>query len=165
MWVLQIDDDEDDLEFFSIALRLFDPVIQYRGVRSLDDALAIFVAEDCLIPDVIFLDINMPRHSGFDCYATFKNDARFVNTRFIFLSTSIDKRKIPTGIASMEKQNSMKSYVAMLRNHLPSLASSSITALNAQPPSDRSVYESIIIALKPPSQSPLLNELLEMQLR
>lgn len=164
MWVLQIDDDEDDLEFFSTAVRLFDPVIQYRGVRSLDDALAIFGAEDCLIPDVIFLDINMPRHSGFDCHAIFKNDARFVNTRFIFLSTSIDKREIPAGVAFMEKQNSIKGYVAMLRNHLPSLTSSGFTAIDAQPPSGRSLYESIVISLKPSSQSPLSNELSAIQL-
>lgn len=164
MWVLHIDDDEDDLEFFSTAFRHFDPVIQYRGVRSLEDALAIFNSEDCLIPDIIFLDINMPRHSGFDCYAIFKNDARFLNTRFIFLSTSIDKREIPAGVAFMEKQNSIKDYVAMLRNHLPSLTSSSFTALNVQPPTGRSVYESIIIALKPPSQSPLSNELSAIQL-
>lgn len=153
------------MEFFSTALRLFDPVIQHRGVRSLEDALAIFISEGSVIPDIIFLDINMPRHSGFDCYATFKSDARFVNTRFIFLSTSIDKRRIPAGIASMEKPNSMKDYVAMLRNHLPSLTSSSFTALNAQPASSRSLYESIIIALKPPTQSPLLNELSAIQLR
>lgn len=164
MWVLHIDDDEDDLEFFSTALRLFDPVIQHRGVRSLEDALAIFISEGSLIPDIIFLDINMPRHSGFDCYATLKNDARFMNTRFIFLSTSIDKRNIPAGIASMEKPNSMKSYVAMLRNHLPSHASSSFTPLNTLPASDRSLYESVIIALKPPSQSPLSNELSTIQL-
>jgi CheY-like chemotaxis protein len=119
MWVLQIDDDEDDLEIFGSAIQLFDPALKFSGAVALKDALALFATEGCAIPDVIFLDINMPRYSGFDCYAIFKKDRRFINTRFIFLSTSIDVNKIPAGSACMKKQYSLAEYVSQLRTHLP----------------------------------------------
>jgi CheY-like chemotaxis protein len=118
MWVLQIDDDEDDLEMFSAAMELFDPAIQYKGVDSLKEALLLFADVECQIPQVIFLDINMPGHSGYDCYSTFKNDKRFLNTQFIFLSTSINETQIPTGMAFMKKQHSLKEYVVLLQRHL-----------------------------------------------
>jgi CheY-like chemotaxis protein len=119
MWVLQIDDDEDDLEFFSTAVRLFDPAMKYSGVGSMKSALLLFDAEGCAIPDFMVLDINMPRHSGFDCYTIFKKDPRFINTRFIFVSTTIHPREIPAGCASMKKQHSLKSYVSLISKHLP----------------------------------------------
>jgi CheY-like chemotaxis protein len=128
MWVLQIDDDEDDLEIFSTAIKLFNPLITYEGVFGMEAAQSFFKTEGCAIPDVVFLDINMPRYSGFDCYAIFKNDPRFRNTRFIFLSTSIDKKQMPQGSAFMQKQSSLKAYVAILSNFLPAPAASEETS-------------------------------------
>jgi CheY-like chemotaxis protein len=118
MWVLQIDDDEDDIEIFSTAVRLFDPAIQYRGAESMEEALQLFNSDGCIIPDVIFLDINMPRHSGFDCHAIFRRDPRFEKTRFFFLSTNINAREMPAGPVLMKKQHSINGYVEMLCKHL-----------------------------------------------
>jgi hypothetical protein len=69
----------------------------------------------------------MPRHSGFDCYAVFKNDPRFTNTHFIFLSTTASVKEIPAGSTFMRKQFAMKDYVAMLSQHIrpPSKSGSS----------------------------------------
>jgi CheY-like chemotaxis protein len=130
MWVLQIDDDDDDLEIFGAALRLFDPAIKYHGVLQMEAANSLFNTEACAIPDVIFLDINMPRQSGFDCYAIFKNDSRFNNTEFIFLSTFIDENAMPAGCAFMTKQNSLNGYVSMLHKQLPALLTKSIRGDN-----------------------------------
>jgi CheY-like chemotaxis protein len=130
MWVLQIDDDEDDLEIFGAALRLFDPALKYRGVLRMEAANSLFNTESCGIPDVIFLDINMPRQSGFDCYAIFKSDRRFKDTEFVFLSTFIDENAIPAGCAFMTKQNSLNGYVSMLDKQLPSMLTKSIRGDN-----------------------------------
>ena len=118
MRVLQIDDDQDDLEIFGEAIRLFDSGIEYSGVETLEDALALLDTDPVGVPDVVFLDINMPRHSGFDCYALFKKDSRFNHTRFVFLSTTINEKDIPLGCDFMEKQHSLKTYETMLKNLL-----------------------------------------------
>jgi CheY-like chemotaxis protein len=120
MWVLQIDDDQDDLELFGEAVTLFDPNVKYFGLETIEDALAYLKGDGVTMPDVIFLDINMPRHSGFDCYKIFKQDSRFAHTRFVFLSTAINQKEIPPGCDSMLKQYSVKTYVAMLKNLLSS---------------------------------------------
>lgn len=119
MWVLQIDDDQDDLEIFGEAISLFDSNARYFGVQAVEEAFALYDNDDVEIPDVIFLDINMPRYSGFECYAMFKKDSRFVDTRFVFLSTSINQEEIPCGAGFMQKQNSLGMYVAMLEKVLP----------------------------------------------
>jgi CheY-like chemotaxis protein len=118
MWVLQIDDDQDDLELFGEAVKLFDPNVKYFGLETIEDALAHLKEDGVAIPDVIFLDINMPRHSGFDCYKIFKQDSRFAHTRFVFLSTAINQKDIPPGCDAMLKQYSVKTYAEMLKNLL-----------------------------------------------
>jgi CheY-like chemotaxis protein len=118
MWVLQIDDDQDDLEMFGESIHLFDATVKHRGVETMEAALALFATDQLSIPAIIFLDINMPRHSGFDCYATFKKDSRFINTRFVFLSTTIHQQELPKGSAFMKKQHSVKAYVNVLNTLL-----------------------------------------------
>lgn len=120
MRILQIDNDQDDLEIFEEAVKLFDSGIKYCGVETLEDALALIDTDPIVVPDVIFLDINMPRHSGFDCYALFKKDSRFNHTRFVFLSTTINEKNIPPGCDFMEKQHSLKTYKEKLKNLLQS---------------------------------------------
>jgi CheY-like chemotaxis protein len=118
MWILQIDDDQDDLEIFGAAVKLFDQRFKYCGVETLEDALAVLDQHPFVVPDVIFLDINMPRYSGFDCYALFKKDSRFMHTRFVFLSTTINEKDIPPGCDSMEKQRSLKTSEKALKKLL-----------------------------------------------
>jgi CheY-like chemotaxis protein len=161
MWVLQIDDDEDDLEIFSAAIQLFDPAIKYRGISNMEAARSIFDKDDCVIPDVVFLDINMPRYSGFDCYAIFKKDPRFINTHFIFLSTTINPKQMPADAAFMKKQHSLKAYVAALHHHLPSPPpSSSYPDVSYQYRPSLSVFDTMRLTLQPTaSQCSSTNEL------
>jgi DNA-binding NtrC family response regulator len=118
MWVLQIDDDQDDLDIFGAALNLLDPGIKYNGVEKLEDALALLDKYPITVPDVVFLDINMPRYSGFDCHTLFQKDSRFKHCRFVFLSTTINLKDIPAGCDFLEKQHSLKTYGSMLKRLL-----------------------------------------------
>ena len=118
MLVLQIDDDSEDLEIFKLVLHLVDPMIKCYGETTLKKALALFDTGSMPIPDMVFLDINMPVHSGFECYAEFKKASRFTNTNFVFLSTSIDPKMVPVGCASLSKQPSLDAYVVLLRKVL-----------------------------------------------
>ena len=105
MVVLQIDDDRDDLEIFGEAIK----------------SLAFLDKDDAIVADVIFLDINMPRYSGFECYTMLKKTSRIINTRFVFLSTTINRKDIPPGCDFMLKQHSEKNYVTVLKNFLKPL--------------------------------------------
>ena len=117
MLVLQIDDDRDDLELFDEAIKRFDSTIEYCGFETIEEVFT-FLDSNMSAPDIMFLDINMPRYSGFDCYTIFKADSRFVNTRLIFLSTTIYGKDIPPGCDFMLKQYSEKNYVTVLNNLL-----------------------------------------------
>ena len=61
--ILLIDDDEDDFFFFREAVRSFstDISVTYISDNNADPSIL-----EELHPDIIFLDINMPRKNGFD---------------------------------------------------------------------------------------------------
>lgn len=65
--IVMIDDDEDDREFFKTAIDCINPQI---SVVSLFDG--VYLTEymqnnPSQKPDILFLDINMPRKDGFEC--------------------------------------------------------------------------------------------------
>ena len=60
--VLLIDDDIDDYLFFEEAVRTLDDSIKVYYLSSMKE----INAEKCLVPDLVFLDINMPDKNGFD---------------------------------------------------------------------------------------------------
>jgi CheY-like chemotaxis protein len=71
MLVLLIDDDRDDFEIFSEALRKFDPEVKCE--HSIDGEAAIGLLNSMTyLPDYIFLDINMPRMDGKECLSKIK---------------------------------------------------------------------------------------------
>jgi CheY-like chemotaxis protein len=89
---LLADDDRDDAELFAEALSALDPPVEFRHV---DDGKAVF---DFLSngknrrPDLIFLDLNMPQMSGWQCLAKLKNDIYFQSIPVIMYSTSSHPR-------------------------------------------------------------------------
>lgn len=63
--ILLIDDDEDDQYFFKEALEIINPLLQCDTAKNGKIALDKLQA-DTALPDIIFLDLNMPLMSGFD---------------------------------------------------------------------------------------------------
>ena len=59
-----IDDDPDELDIFSEALSEVDPTCTCVWADSPFTALELLKKQ---VPDIIFLDINMPRMDGFEC--------------------------------------------------------------------------------------------------
>jgi CheY-like chemotaxis protein len=87
--VLFIDDDADDRAIFGEATSLIDPSIQRLYATNGLEALQLLEQENALIPDLIFLDINMPVMNGMECLVELKKIEALQQTPIIICSTSI----------------------------------------------------------------------------
>ncbi|KQO21607.1 transcriptional regulator [Flavobacterium sp. Leaf82] len=89
--LLLADDDEDDCAFFKEALdELSLPVslVTVNDGVQLMDFLADHSAEN--LPDLLFLDLNMPRKNGSECLKEIKENEELKNLPVIIFSTSLD---------------------------------------------------------------------------
>jgi CheY-like chemotaxis protein len=86
-----IDDDEDDQEIFSMALKETNPQIQCVFANDGVYALEKIKADNTFMPDVIFIDINMPRMNGIQCLSAIKKVAGFQHVPAYIYSTYADK--------------------------------------------------------------------------
>ena len=93
MVVLNVDDDQEDREFFCAALREIDPSITCLVAGSGMEALSLLQSRKPL-PDYIFLDINMPMMDGKQCLRALKSIPEFASIPVIMYSTSTDTREI-----------------------------------------------------------------------
>lgn len=64
--VLIVDDDEDDVFFHTRALRAVVPDVEIETAEDADGALDYLRDSQAPVPDLILLDINMPRRTGWD---------------------------------------------------------------------------------------------------
>lgn len=67
------DDDEDDRLIFEDALSEVDPEARLTKAVHGEELIKLLSPPDLLVPDVLFLDINMPIKSGFDCLDDIRN--------------------------------------------------------------------------------------------
>ena len=89
MLILNVDDDSDDREMFSAALKALNPHISCIQLESGPKALE-FLAEAETLPDYLFMDINMPQMSGYDCVKELIQMPRMKHIQIIMLSTSFN---------------------------------------------------------------------------
>lgn len=68
-----VDDDQDDIDLFSEAIREIDSSIVLLTALNGEDALKILESDIFEKPDLVFLDLNMPVMSGLDCLRAIKS--------------------------------------------------------------------------------------------
>jgi CheY-like chemotaxis protein len=85
--ILLIDDDDDDQFIFSAAL---EDVVPAKHCHISNNALEAFqYLNACAkVPDMLFLDLNMPLMNGFEFLLILKSDARFSPIPVVIFSTS-----------------------------------------------------------------------------
>lgn len=86
--VLLIDDDKDDRELFSEAVASIDKRIICICCEKAEDAIRILEKKELKIPEVIFLDINLPEMSGWQCLTYLKSSPALKQIPVIMYSTS-----------------------------------------------------------------------------
>lgn len=86
--VLLADDDTDDRSFFDKALREI-PIETHLTFVQDGEQLMNYLSENFEhLPDVLFLDLNMPRKNGFECLSEIKEDNKFKDLSVVMFSTS-----------------------------------------------------------------------------
>ena len=74
MHIILADDDEDDRLFFTDA---FEELKINTKVRTYNDGAALMDylnSEDALLPEILFLDLNMPKKNGIECLDEINNE-------------------------------------------------------------------------------------------
>src|SRR4030095_8939724 len=91
MNVLYADDDPDDREIFCEVIKELNPAIKVVLGEDGEETLKILSVQKEL-PDLIFLDINMPKMDGIECLGKIKSDGRLRGIPVIIYSTNSNKR-------------------------------------------------------------------------
>ncbi len=92
--ILLADDDADDVYFFAKALKDLTIETELKVVVNGDDLMTFLKDENISLPDVLFLDINMPRKNGIDCLAEIKQIPNLKALPIVMFSTSNEWDKI-----------------------------------------------------------------------
>lgn len=109
LFFLLIDDDIDDSELFNEALNEVDDSAVFYHADSCENALK--KLNELNLPEIIFLDINMPRMNGWEFLRVLKHNKLFRNIPVIMYSTTSHPEEIDTAIAlGAEFQTKPSSY-------------------------------------------------------
>jgi CheY-like chemotaxis protein len=112
----------DDQIFFSLALTATkikcDLIIVNDGQKLMEK-----LTTEAVTPDLIFMDINMPRKNGLECLMEIRHDKRLLTVPVIILSAGSQKMSIDITYelgANMYlgKPNKLERLVSMLREIL-----------------------------------------------
>jgi len=87
--IVLIDDDTDDLDAMKEAIDQVDSTLLCISFSHAEEALRLLGKELVVLPDFIFIDVNMPKISGKECLTTLRRTAELTNTPIIMHSTSL----------------------------------------------------------------------------
>jgi CheY-like chemotaxis protein len=89
--ILLADDDTDDCLLFQEVLDELTVDTKLSTVHDGEQLMQFLSKKANALPDVIFLDLNMPRKNGFACLEELKRDSNLKHLRVIIFSTSYEK--------------------------------------------------------------------------
>ncbi|MFT5382747.1 MAG: CheY-like chemotaxis protein [Saprospiraceae bacterium] len=92
--ILLADDDFDDCNFFKLALEALPLTTKLSIVNDGEQLMAYLDKNAQQLPDVLFLDLNMPRKNGFECLSEIKLNASLKILPVVIFSTSYEHEVI-----------------------------------------------------------------------
>jgi len=90
MNLLLADDDKDDCIFFREALEELPVATKLVTVNDGVELMEHLSKKETVLPDVLYLDLNMPRKNGMECLSEIKLDEKFKQLPVIIFSTSFN---------------------------------------------------------------------------
>ncbi len=137
MHILMADDDKDDF------------LILKDAVEKAGEQLEISYAANWLelwrfvlktLPDVLFLDLNMPVKNGIECLQLLRNDKRYDKIPIIIYSTSVNKADIDKAYEHGANYFVVKPYaIDDIMNMMKKLCSMGKDMLSTTPPKEEFV--------------------------
>lgn len=92
MLILNVDDDIDDREMFQAAVKAIDPnltCLQFEsGIKVLE-----YITDAEVAPDIIFIDINMPKMNGYECVEHLIQMRGIDNMQIVLYSTAFNPKQ------------------------------------------------------------------------
>jgi DNA-binding NarL/FixJ family response regulator len=88
--LLLADDDIDDCYLFREAVAAISQSAQISTIHDGAHLMSRLNQANCHLPDILFLDINMPRKNGFECLTEIKANDKLAKLPVIIYSTSLD---------------------------------------------------------------------------
>jgi CheY-like chemotaxis protein len=92
--ILLAEDDEDDFLLFSEAAAELSLGIKIKNVTDGVALMEYLRNKDILLPDIIFLDLNMPCKNGLECLAEIKSDKYLHDIPLIIFTSSAHQKDI-----------------------------------------------------------------------
>lgn len=96
--ILLADDDRDDRELFARALKEIDVYSNLVTVSNGEDLMLYLLNNTATIPDVLFLDLSMPRKTGFESLIEIKENKNLETIPVIIFTTSFIRSDIESEI-------------------------------------------------------------------
>lgn len=85
--ILLIDDDEEDQEIFMDALKEVDPLLHCAVAHDGEEAMVLLTTDALIKPDLIFVDMNMPKLNGKQVLESIKSSRLTGDVPVIMYST------------------------------------------------------------------------------
>lgn len=120
--VVLIDDDQEDLDIMKHAIREVDVSLLCLSFLYPEEALRVLIRGQLVVlPDYIFIDINMPGISGDKCLKALRQEKEFDDIVITLYSTSMpepvaDALKTAGANFVFEKPVRLKTYVDILKS-------------------------------------------------
>lgn len=86
--ILLADDDADDRSFFSNALKGLDTPTHLTTVNDGEELMNYLGENSEQLPNILFLDINMPRKNGLECLEEIKQNEKLKNLPVVIFTTT-----------------------------------------------------------------------------
>ena len=86
--ILLAEDDQDDRDFFDNALKEIPIPTHLTTVYDGEQLMNYLYKNSEHLPNVLFLDLNMPRKNGFECLCEIKENEKLKDLLVIMFSTS-----------------------------------------------------------------------------
>ncbi|SEI60006.1 CheY chemotaxis protein or a CheY-like REC (receiver) domain [Dyadobacter koreensis] len=93
-YIFLADDDEDDCMLFEDALREVNASTELATANDGVELMNLLGKTVPPPPDVIFLDLNMPKKNGFECLAEIRNSQQYKNIPVVIFSTTGEEEAI-----------------------------------------------------------------------
>lgn len=120
--VILIDDDQDDLDIMKQAIEAVDTSLSCLSFVYPEEALRVLLNKNLVVlPDFIFIDINMPGITGDKCLKTLRKEKEFDSIVITLYSTSMPET-VAEALKSaganfvFEKPVRLRGYVEVLKD-------------------------------------------------